>query len=172
MHREIYGDQESAGVHVAISSQQADQVDGILLAGDEGEVGRKQVLHHRREHLNVVEEGASSGGRSFRCTTGVTTGVSTTATSLLLLFVLEEGAFVVQGLQTVCLVAERVVATVVIRVGDLAVLRTLPWWTQQGACDGHHPELGADDGGLAGLEVSDDAVEGHGQGGKHGCVGR
>jgi hypothetical protein len=28
----------------------AGQVDDVLLTGDEGEVGRKQVLHHRRKH--------------------------------------------------------------------------------------------------------------------------
>jgi hypothetical protein len=125
----------------------AGQVDGVLLAGDEGEVGRKQVLHHRcAPHPHAA------------------------AASLLLLFAPEEGAFVVQGLHVVRLVVEGVVAAVVIRADDLAILMAPPWRDQQGGFDVQHPELGAYGGGLAGLEVVDDASKGHGQGGKRGCA--
>ena len=60
LRRPLFGEhgcQESAGVDVAVAhgyhvpgSQQPGQVDGVLLAGDEGEVGWKELLHHRRDH--------------------------------------------------------------------------------------------------------------------------
>ncbi|WVZ91550.1 LOW QUALITY PROTEIN: hypothetical protein U9M48_037703 [Paspalum notatum var. saurae] len=123
-----HGGQESTGVHVAVAhrdhvpgSQQRSQLDGVLLPGDEGEVGRQELLHHRRDH----HVGAQP-------------------------VLLQERPVV----DAVRLVVEEPGAVVGREVEDVAVLGALPRRPQHGARGGQHPDLVADGGGLAGLEVT------------------
>lgn len=149
LHRTLGGDdggEEALGVHVAVAHwdyvpcpQQAGQLHGVLLPGDEGEVGREELLHDGRDyHVGtqrlLLQEGPVV--HAVRLVVHKPLGV--------FLFFLEEEH-------------------------DVAVLRPLPWGPQHGPRGGQYADAAAVAvGGLPGLQVGDVAEWG-GQRGQDGA---
>ncbi|KAK3137159.1 hypothetical protein QOZ80_5BG0448610 [Eleusine coracana subsp. coracana] len=150
--------EESGGVHVTVAHgnhvpgpEQPGEVDGVLLAGDEGEVGREELLHHGRDH-HLCPQPPAFKERA------VVNAVRLVVQETFFFFFFFGGIIVIIIIRT----------TGSGRKDDVAVLGALPRWSQHGACGGQYPYAVAGGGGLAGLEVGD-AAERRGQGGEDGA---